>query len=612
MALPIVRQGRLAGVLYLENNLATRVFTRERVRLLQLLSSQMATALENSRLFERLTEEERALRFLSEAGVALGESLEYQRTLSRVAELAVSWLADACVLYVMEGDEPRRVASTATDPAKLKGLDEVARLREPSGYDYVRQVVRSASPVYSPEVSPAQLERYITDPEARRILGELRMQSGISLPLSSRGRVIGVMTLILFSPNRRFNDRDLAIATELGRRAAAAIDNARLYEEKEAAVRARDEFLSIASHELKTPIASLRLMTEVFTDGTLIPGAAEHARAATVIDRQARRLQTLVDNLLDVSQIRTGHVRLHLEPVDLVQVVRQTLESWASEVARFRCEIRVASSSPGGGPLGPLPAGAGGRQPAVERAQVRSRKAGGDRRRAAGGRRPAGDDRSGHRHPGGGPAADLRALRAGGSLLPLRRHGSRPVHRQADRRSPARRRLHREHAGTGNPGHGGPAARPSHAGRRLMRTPMGLSPVAITNESMSREHFPDEDPIGINVTGDSDRWLRIVGVVRDVRQYDLQGDVSEQTYEPLAQNPLELLTFIVRTSGASAGLPAAIRPDMYEVDRDQPIATIRPLRALVDGAMARQRFARSLSSVFSATALLLAAIGIYG
>ncbi len=139
-------------------------------------------------------------------------------------------------------------------------------------------------------------------------------------------------------------------------------------------------------------------------------------------------------------------------------------------------------------------------------------------------------------------------------------------------------------------------------------------PVAIINESMSRKHFPGEDPIGrfINVTGDSDKWLRIVGVVRDVRQYDLHSDVTEQTYEPLAQNPFELLTFIVRTSGGSAGLPAAIRRAMYDVDRDQPIATIRPLQELVDGAMARQRFATSLFSVFSATALLLAAIGIYG
>ena len=276
----------------------------------------------------------------------LGESLDYQRTLDRVAELSVTWLADACVLYVMEGDEPRRVAAATADPSKRAALDEVGRLSNPYGYEYVREVARSASPRFSPRVGQTDLVRYVPDPEARRIVRELGVRSGIALPLPAGGRVVGVLTLLRTTNEAPFHDRDLAVATELARRAAAAIDNARLYREKEEAVRARDEFLSIASHELRTPIASLRMMTDVIADGSLALGGPDHARAISVIERQARRLQSLVDNLLDVSQIESGYLRVQVEPIDLVEVARQTLESWSGEIARARCEVKLSSPSP--------------------------------------------------------------------------------------------------------------------------------------------------------------------------------------------------------------------------------------------------------------------------
>ena len=138
LALPILRQARLMGVLYLENNLATRVFTPERVRLLQLLSSQIATSLENSLLFEELSQEieerkraEAAMRFLAEAGAALGESLDYQRTLTEVARLAVpSWPTGASVDVCRGRRGPRvAVAHRATRPRKQALLEQLQPAR---------------------------------------------------------------------------------------------------------------------------------------------------------------------------------------------------------------------------------------------------------------------------------------------------------------------------------------------------------------------------------------------------------------------------------------------------------------------------------------------------
>jgi putative ABC transport system permease protein len=139
------------------------------------------------------------------------------------------------------------------------------------------------------------------------------------------------------------------------------------------------------------------------------------------------------------------------------------------------------------------------------------------------------------------------------------------------------------------------------------------TPVAVINETMARKYFPGEDPLGkqINITN-GDSWRRIVGIVRDVRQYDLERPFTVQSYEPVAQKPFDRLNFVIRTAGPQAGLPAAIRAAVYQVDRSQPVASIRPLTELVARSMSRHRFAMILFGVFSAAALLLAGIGIYG
>jgi putative ABC transport system permease protein len=139
--------------------------------------------------------------------------------------------------------------------------------------------------------------------------------------------------------------------------------------------------------------------------------------------------------------------------------------------------------------------------------------------------------------------------------------------------------------------------------------------VAIINESMAAKYFPNEDPLGkrINVPNGPETWREIVGIVGDVKHYRLDGEPTVQTYEPFAQSPFDVMTFVVRTTGpAPGGLPASIRTAITAIDPAQPVASIRPLRALLDGSVSRQRFAMFLFAVFSGVALLLAAIGIYG
>jgi putative ABC transport system permease protein len=138
--------------------------------------------------------------------------------------------------------------------------------------------------------------------------------------------------------------------------------------------------------------------------------------------------------------------------------------------------------------------------------------------------------------------------------------------------------------------------------------------VAIINETMARQFFPNEDPIGkrINITNGPDTWREIVGIVGDIKQYGVDKATSAQSYEPFAQVPFNSLNVVVRTSGSPAALLGALRPAVYAVDKDQPIGAIRPLEEVMADNIARQRFAMTLLTIFSGVALIIAAVGIYG
>jgi putative ABC transport system permease protein len=144
----------------------------------------------------------------------------------------------------------------------------------------------------------------------------------------------------------------------------------------------------------------------------------------------------------------------------------------------------------------------------------------------------------------------------------------------------------------------------------------GSSPVAIISQSLANQFFPGEDPIGkrINMTNGPQTWREIVGVVADVKHSSFVDSTAPQSYDPIAQQPFPFMSFVVRTenAAAAANFAATARREIYAVDAAQPVTRIEPLEKLVADSMARERFAMILFGVFSALALLLAAIGIYG
>ena len=137
-------------------------------------------------------------------------------------------------------------------------------------------------------------------------------------------------------------------------------------------------------------------------------------------------------------------------------------------------------------------------------------------------------------------------------------------------------------------------------------------PVVVVSESLVRQIFPDEDPIGKRITIGSEKGSEIVGVVGNVHDYGLDAPLRLESYIPMAQMPNPLLTIVVRTSGDPLALAPAVRQAIWTVENDRPIYGIRTMDQVISASVAQPRFRAMLLGLFAGLALLLAAVGIYG
>jgi len=155
-----------------------------------------------------------------------------------------------------------------------------------------------------------------------------------------KGHLVGAITLSA-APHRKYTSADLEFAEELARRAALAIDNARLYRQAQEALRARDEFLAIAAHEIRGPINSIHLTVQSILQAKIPPDALP--RLLEIIERQDRRLSQFVDELLEFVRIGAGRLRLEYEEVNLGDVIRDVATRSGPELARSGSSLTVTA-----------------------------------------------------------------------------------------------------------------------------------------------------------------------------------------------------------------------------------------------------------------------------
>jgi signal transduction histidine kinase len=288
--------------------------------------------------------------FLAEASKQLAVSLDYQAVTECICRLAVPELADLAVCFVASHGDTLRLSSLAASAPHQSELAGQLLHHWPMALDVRlggRSVLASEHLVSISDISRSELRTLAPDVNHRRVLEILGCRSYVAVPLHAHGKRLGVLTLLRLKDAPSYSGRgDQELLEELGRRAATALDNALLYQEAQEAIRMRDEFLTVASHELNTPLTSLRLQAQRLERLSRQPRSEtdfrEVVRKAVVgMDQQIDRLRQLIGSLLDVSEFQTGRFSLEREELDLAQLVGEVLERLSEPLQRARCPVTL-------------------------------------------------------------------------------------------------------------------------------------------------------------------------------------------------------------------------------------------------------------------------------
>lgn len=280
---------------------------------------------------EQLDVQRGNLEFLAEAGQLLASSLDYRSTLARLTQLIVPRLADWCAVHI-DGGSIETMPIAHVDPEKIEAIRELYRSSPASdalrGYQYV---MRTGEAQLVSAHEPGSIDSLGESADYRELVHEINLSSWMIVPLRIQNTILGALTLAYSDSQRHYGTSDLVLARDLARRASVAIDNARLYElsqrersRVEAATRAKDEFVAMISHELRTPLNAILGWIRLLRGGILPTERREHA--LEVIERNAVVQNQLVADLLDISRIVTGKIKISPTQVDIGSVVEMAID----------------------------------------------------------------------------------------------------------------------------------------------------------------------------------------------------------------------------------------------------------------------------------------------
>lgn len=324
----------------------TEAFDELEAALLRALDSERAARAQAEAAEERLA-------FLYQAASTLFSApLDRALRLERLAQLAVPSLADWCVVEIVdELGERERVAVNHWNPQRrekcraLLGRVGPVDERAAAGFD---KVARTGQPEIVAELGARHpIGRAEADHWA--LMRDLGVRSYIIAPLKNAGGTFGCVLFAFAESNRRYDERDLALADDLAQRAAMAVENARLFQEAERAIRARDELVSIASHDLRTPLTAVGLRASLLLS-KIAKGEASGDQVAAALESTKRQVDlavALLDDLLNATRIASGKLDLRLEQVDLAALASDALARSHELLVAAGCEATLRT---GGAP----------------------------------------------------------------------------------------------------------------------------------------------------------------------------------------------------------------------------------------------------------------------
>jgi PAS domain S-box-containing protein len=283
-------------------------------------------------------------RLLASIGLLLTSSLDRRQVVAGTADLLVREFADACVVDIAdrpEADVQAWTSSVAHRDSRMKPLTSaLEKIRRDGVHPYFAVApLEARRTTLVSHVTDEFLDSLARSDEHRHLLQELSPASLISVPLQARGLLLGVITFVSADPKRRYDEADAAFVEEIGQRLALALDNARLFEAATHAIAARDDVMRVVAHDLRNPLSTILMQAsslrskEPESEGS--PGRGES------IERAARRMNRLIQDLLDVTRLETGRLSVKQAPESARAIVADSVEAQRELAAKASLELRA-------------------------------------------------------------------------------------------------------------------------------------------------------------------------------------------------------------------------------------------------------------------------------
>ncbi|MDQ3044187.1 MAG: GAF domain-containing protein [Chloroflexota bacterium] len=354
---PLTARGGVMGVLTLAMAESDRHFGAEDLALASDLARRVATAMDNARLYAEARLAERQIRDDAERLTVLVESsrlfaeasLDLDRLLDTIARRMCAVIGDGCVIRLITEDGTGFVPAAIHHPLESSEAAMTAALAGATatlGEGVIGRVAETGEPLLFNPAEPAQL-RELLRPSLHAFFTEQGMSALLVVPMRARDRVAGTVVLWRDRGGRSYTAGDQVTLQDLADRAGLAIENAQLYHRAQEAVQARDQFLSIAAHELRTPVAGIKGYAQMLQRAqereNLTPERLRQGLG--VVDRASDQLARLTSDLLDVSRIRLGQLPLRPERMDLSILVNDVAARYRElALATHQVTTRVAET----------------------------------------------------------------------------------------------------------------------------------------------------------------------------------------------------------------------------------------------------------------------------
>ena len=332
LAIPLSRGKQILGVLDVQSE-RVNAFTESDLFVVQSLADQVAIAIENARLYtmtdQALAKRLEELAIMQEIDRQLNATLDYDRVMDLTLDCAIQMTGADGGLIGMVAQEQDGMRLLATRGYPREHRSSAGQLW-PVDHGIVGRVVRTGQPVLASDVTQ--------DPDYISAISETCSQ--LTVPIRREKRIVGVIS-VESSESAVFDEDDLAFMMRLADHAAIAIENARLYSDLKRANEAKSEFVSIVSHELKTPMTSIKGYADLLFKGTAGEISGMQQKFLRVIRSNVDRMNALVSDLLDISRIESGRLKLHIQSVPLKAVVDEVVQTMQESIKAKELALTV-------------------------------------------------------------------------------------------------------------------------------------------------------------------------------------------------------------------------------------------------------------------------------